>query len=100
VAEGTAALRTVLAGPQGCVCLECQQEDDGRTTRHREERRVRNAVGAKRRVRTRDATVAQVRQRMELRGRLRQKERNQREQDDRFSPAENQDRRSSGSGAW
>jgi hypothetical protein len=37
---------------------------------------------------------------MELRGRLRQEERNQREQDDRFSPAENQDRRSSGSGAW
>jgi hypothetical protein len=80
--------------------LEGEQQHDGRTAGHREQGRVRDAVGAKRCMRARDASVAEVRQRMELHHRLRQEQRSQGEQDDRFSPAENQDGRSSGSGTW
>jgi hypothetical protein len=89
----TAGRRRDRTRPQNLETLECQEENDGRGSAHDEQRRMRNAIGADLRVlagQGRRIAIAEVRQGMALRYRLREAQRNQCNEDSEVSPAGDQ----------
>lgn len=79
--------------PQHLEALKREEEYDDRSGAHDEQRRVRDAIGTDLHVlpgQGRRVAIADMRQGMELRHRLREAQRNQRNENSEFSPANDQ----------